>query len=60
MGKSLNLDVLAEGIETQKQLEFLKNSKCGEGQGYYFSKPMSAEELEVLLKQAAQMEEDVT
>jgi diguanylate cyclase len=49
MANSLNLDVLAEGVETKKQLEFLISEKCGEGQGYYFSKPIVASELERLL-----------
>lgn len=50
MAKSLNLEVLAEGVETKKQLEFLKTYKCGEVQGYFFSKPISAEECEKLLR----------
>lgn len=49
MAKSLHLEVLAEGVETKSQLEFLKKQKCGEVQGFYFSKPISSQECESLL-----------
>ena len=45
MGKNLNFTVIAEGIENNSQLEYLKSQDCHEGQGYYFSKPVSAEEI---------------
>ncbi|UVM73651.1 MULTISPECIES: EAL domain-containing protein [Pseudomonas] len=38
LGKSLNLHIIAEGVETRDQLEFLKIHQCEEVQGYYFSK----------------------
>ncbi len=44
--KTLNLHVIAEGIENSLELEYLKYSNCDIGQGYYFSKPISMEELE--------------
>ena len=44
MGKSLNMKVLAEGIETEQQLNLLKDMHCDQGQGFYFAKPMSAED----------------
>jgi EAL domain-containing protein (putative c-di-GMP-specific phosphodiesterase class I) len=42
MGKSLHKRVVAEGVETREQLNFLQQQSCPEGQGYYFSKPMVA------------------
>lgn len=50
MSHNLNLNVIAEGVETPVQLEFLKEKKCNEIQGYLFSKPKPANEIEVLLK----------
>ncbi len=50
MSHSLKLKVLAEGIETEDQLAFLRAAGCDEAQGYYFSKPMAAEPLTSLLK----------
>lgn len=44
MGKSLGHRVVAEGVETQEQLAFLQSQRCGEGQGYYFSRPLVAEQ----------------
>ncbi|MDF1617881.1 bifunctional diguanylate cyclase/phosphodiesterase [Petrocella sp. FN5] len=46
LAHSLNLLVIAEGIEEQKQVKRLKYGKCDAIQGYYFSKPMEVEELE--------------
>lgn len=43
MGSSLNLQVIAEGVETQGQLKFLRENHCGDVQGYLFSKPVPAE-----------------
>ncbi|QQS54085.1 MAG: EAL domain-containing protein [Candidatus Competibacteraceae bacterium] len=43
MGKSLRLNVVAEGIESTEQLNFLRESGCDVAQGYYFSKPLPAE-----------------
>lgn len=43
MARSLNLEVIAEGVETEKQFEFLRSKGCDEMQGYYFSKPLQAE-----------------
>ncbi len=44
LGHQLGLRVLAEGVETEEQLEFLREHGCDEAQGYYFSRPVSAEE----------------
>jgi len=49
MGQSLHLRVVAEGIETRRQLTFLMEHNCPEGQGYYFSRPVAADEFAVLL-----------
>jgi diguanylate cyclase (GGDEF)-like protein/PAS domain S-box-containing protein len=45
MAKALNLDVLAEGIENVEQLDFLRAQNCFEIQGFYFSKPMAADQV---------------
>jgi diguanylate cyclase (GGDEF)-like protein/PAS domain S-box-containing protein len=44
IGKSLNQRVIAEGVETSSQLKFLQRHGCSEGQGYYFSRPLAAEQ----------------
>jgi diguanylate cyclase (GGDEF)-like protein/PAS domain S-box-containing protein len=49
MGNSLKLRVVAEGVENQAQLAFLKARHCEEGQGYFFSKPLPAEHFAALL-----------
>lgn len=51
MGKSLNMKVIAEGVETKEQLTFLQTHHCHYAQGYYFSKPVSADQIELILKQ---------
>lgn len=40
LGKSLGLTVLAEGVETEKQFEFLRENECDQIQGYYYSRPV--------------------
>lgn len=50
LAESLELDVMAEGIETRKQLDLLREYRCTEGQGYYFSRPLSLDEARVLLE----------
>ena len=49
MGRSLKHRVIAEGVETQEQLAFLQAQHCGEGQGFYFSQPLTAEQYGKLL-----------
>lgn len=46
LAKSLNMKVVAEGIETQDQVEFLRTTECDLIQGYYYSKPISAADFE--------------
>jgi diguanylate cyclase (GGDEF)-like protein len=49
LGQKLNLRVIAEGVETDEQLNFLRENNCDEMQGYYFSKPVSPREFEELI-----------
>jgi diguanylate cyclase (GGDEF)-like protein len=46
----LNLTLVAEGIETEEQLKLLKNNCCDYGQGYYFSKPLEKDMVEIMMK----------
>ncbi len=50
MGRSLKLRVVAEGVETQEELAFLQAHQCDEAQGYYFGRPMLAEQFARLLE----------
>ncbi len=50
MAHSLELKVIAEGVETEDQLDFLRNLDCNEYQGFLFSRPLPAEELALLVK----------
>jgi len=50
MGNSLKQKVIAEGIEKQGQLSFLKAQHCEEGQGYIFSRPLAAEQFAKMLR----------
>ncbi len=49
MAGHLELEVIAEGVKTKAQLEFLRSSGCETYQGYYFSHPLPAEEFTWLL-----------
>jgi diguanylate cyclase (GGDEF)-like protein/PAS domain S-box-containing protein len=50
MGRSLKLRVIAEGVETREELAFLQALQCDEAQGYYFSRPVDADEFAGMLK----------
>lgn len=54
LAHDLKLSVIAEGVETNQQFEFLKENACGAYQGYYFSMPISAEKLSRLLETRSQ------
>jgi diguanylate cyclase (GGDEF)-like protein/PAS domain S-box-containing protein len=49
LGHALGLKVVAEGVETRAHLDYLKKHRCDELQGYYFSRPVPALEMEALL-----------
>ena len=50
MGKAMDMTVVAEGIETEQQLEYLKNLNCDIAQGYLFSRPLPESEATQFLK----------
>ena len=51
MGKSLSLTVVAQGVETKEQADFLREHACDELQGFYFNKPVSAQQFTSLLQE---------
>ncbi|MFC2594208.1 MAG: EAL domain-containing protein, partial [Fretibacterium sp.] len=50
MANALNLDTVAEGVETEEQLSWLAEAGCGKAQGFYFSKPLSWADAEKLIR----------
>lgn len=52
LARNLRLKTVVEGIETEQQLAFAKNEGCDEFQGYWFSKPLPADEMEALLRRS--------
>ena len=55
MGKALRLNVVAEGVETRSQLSFLRVMKCQEAQGYLFSPPLPAADVERLMRRGGML-----
>ena len=53
MGKNMNLDIIAEGIETKEQSEYLLKHNCLYGQGYLFSRPVSPEEITAFIENSS-------
>jgi EAL domain-containing protein (putative c-di-GMP-specific phosphodiesterase class I) len=49
LAHSLKLSVIAEGVESEQQLQFLERHRCDHMQGYHFSRPLPAEEFERLV-----------
>lgn len=50
MAHNLNIQVIAEGVETEEQMEFLRKHQCDEMQGFFWSPPVSSESIEQMLK----------
>jgi EAL domain-containing protein (putative c-di-GMP-specific phosphodiesterase class I) len=51
MARGLNLNVIAEGVETQAQLDYLRKIECSEAQGFLFGKPLPPDVISQLLIQ---------
>ena len=49
IAKNLGIKVLAEGVETEEQFDYLRKRKCDEIQGFYFYKPMSVDEIKAII-----------
>ena len=60
LGKALNLRLVAEGVETREQLQILQDKGCHDIQGYYFSKPLTAENMQKLLEEGRTLQSMLT
>lgn len=56
MSHQLGKTVLAEGVETEEQMHYLRRSECDEMQGYFFSKPLPADQVATLLREDRRLE----
>ena len=54
LAKALGQQVIAEGVETQEQMDFLRENHCHEIQGYLYSKPLSAKDMTAFLQQVSE------
>ncbi len=57
MGHNLNLQVIAEGVETELDLEFLRQHNCDAMQGFLFSRPVTAAEFQKFLSRSAEIKQ---
>lgn len=53
LAQEMNIKIIAEGIETEEQREFLRNVDCNEGQGFLFGRPVPVREIEIQLKKVS-------
>ncbi|MBD2563256.1 MULTISPECIES: putative bifunctional diguanylate cyclase/phosphodiesterase [Nostoc] len=60
LAKSLRLNITAEGIETQEQLDYVQMRGCDEGQGFYFSRPVPADIIAPMLQKSSQQMETIS
>jgi len=60
MAHSLNIEVIAEGVETEAQMEYLKQHKCKYAQGFYLAVPCSAQNMLTILQQGIQPQHEIT
>lgn len=60
LAHSLRLDVIAEGVETEEQLTYLREHNCDQIQGYFFSRPVTAEAFSVMLKDGKRLQLETT
>lgn len=54
LADNLNIDVIAEGVETKEHVQFLTEEKCTEAQGYYYSKPLPCHDISALLSKVTE------
>jgi EAL domain-containing protein (putative c-di-GMP-specific phosphodiesterase class I) len=57
MGRTLSLSVIAQGVETKEQVDFLRERACDEFQGFYFSKALTADRFAELLEAQTTMKQ---